>query len=66
MTVQKASVLQEVSRLKDSSGTLNAAVNEINASAKKISETGSALTDISVEMNRSIQKIGDEIDQLKV
>ena len=58
--------MQEVSKLKDASGNLNNSVGEINMSAKKIVETGAMLTDISVEMNRSIQKIGEEIDQFKV
>ncbi|MBR4600892.1 MAG: methyl-accepting chemotaxis protein, partial [Treponema sp.] len=66
MSAGSQQILQEVSLLKDSSGSLNSSVGQINDSAMRISETGSTLNDISVEMNRSIQKIGEEIDQFKV
>lgn len=66
MSAGSQQILQEVAHLKESSGTLNISVAGINESSLRIGETGSALMDISVEMNHSIGQIGAEIDLFRV
>ena len=41
-------------------------MDEMGAGARKINETGSALSAISAQVQDSIEKIGKQIDQFKV
>jgi len=41
-------------------------MDEISIGAKRINETGSTLGSIALEVNASIDKIGDQVDLFKV
>ena len=41
-------------------------MEEMAVGARKINETGAALTEVSGLMNESIGKIGEQVDQFKV
>jgi len=59
-------ILEEVSTLKMSSDSMQASMDLMSNGARKITETGDALTGIASKLKDSIIRIGEEIDQFKV
>ena len=45
---------------------MKASMEEMAVGAKKINETGAALSEIAEKMKNSIEQIGTQIDQFKV
>ena len=41
-------------------------MEEMSAGATKINETGAALSSLAKDMDESIRKIGEQVDQFKV
>ena len=60
------SILQEIGRLQDFTATMKSGMEEMSIGAEKINETGSVLQSISNQVQESIKKIGNQIDQFKV
>ncbi len=59
-------ILAGVQNLQDGSGEMKSRMDQMSASASKISETGNALDRISEKLKESISDIGSEINQFKV
>ena len=59
-------ILKEIRILQDATGNMKAGMDEMKVGATKINETGVALTNISKDMEDSINKIGSQVDQFKV
>lgn len=59
-------ILQEVNNLQNETMSMKNGMEEMNIVAKKINETGIALKSLVVEMDTSIEKIGEQIDQFKI
>jgi len=59
-------ILSEIKLLQDATYSIKDGMSEMSDSARKINETGSALLDISNNMESSINKIGEQVDQFKV
>jgi len=66
MSEGNKAILEEVRNLQDATGVTKTIMEEMSDSARKIDETGIALTDISNKMRESIAKIGNQINQFKV
>ena len=65
MSSESKSILSEVQRLESATQSLKAGMGEMTMGAQKISETGSALSSLSDEMEKSISSIGTQLDQFK-
>ena len=52
--------------LKETSLQMRQSMEEMSIGARKINETGAALTEVAGQMNNSISKIGEQVDQFKV
>ena len=59
-------ILQEVKQLQNATMAMTQSMEEMSIGARKINETGSALSDVSSQINDSIAKIGTQVDQFKV
>ena len=59
-------ILREVQLLQNSSMSMAQSMEEMAIGARKINETGSALSGIAGKMSESISDIGSQIDQFKV
>ena len=59
-------ILHEVQKLQNATLKIKDSVGEMGIGARKINETGAALSEISGVMNDSISKIGNEIDLFRV
>ena len=59
-------ILHEVQKLQNATLKIKDSVGEMGIGARKINETGVALSEISGVMNDSISKIGNEIDLFRV
>lgn len=66
MQEKNKSILEEIRNLQDATFSIKDGMAEMSIGTKKINETGTALSDISKQMQISIQKIGSEVDQFKV
>ncbi len=66
MTDENRHILSEINSLQEITATISSSMEEMNNGALKISETGTALSNISEDMGNAIKRIGDEIDQFKV
>ncbi|MBR6154469.1 MAG: HAMP domain-containing protein [Treponema sp.] len=66
MSAGNSAILDEIQRLQDTSITMKNSMNEMSTSARKINETGVALSTISNKVKDSIKKIGSQIDLFKV
>ncbi|MCR5762056.1 MAG: HAMP domain-containing protein [Treponema sp.] len=60
------SILLEIGRLQDFTSTMKSGMDEMAIGAEKINETGSVLQSIANQVQDSIKKIGNQIDQFKV
>ena len=59
-------ILKEVQQLQNATMAMTASMEEMAVGARKINETGAALSDVSNQINDSIGKIGEQVDQFKV
>jgi methyl-accepting chemotaxis protein len=59
-------ILKEVQTLQDAANTMSQSMEEMAIGAKKINETGTALSEVSDHINASIDKIGEQVDKFKV
>ncbi len=59
-------IINEIKKLQDSTFAMKDQMTLMNSGATKISETGTALSEISDQMASSIMKIGDQVDKFKV
>jgi len=66
MSAGNRAILEEVKNLQEATVSMKDSMAEMKAGAKKISETGTALTDISNKVKESIQSMGGQIDQFKI
>lgn len=59
-------ILNEIKTLQNSTLSMKQGMSEMSAGARKINETGNALSGISNLMAQSIKKLGNEVDLFKV
>ncbi|MBO6219713.1 MAG: methyl-accepting chemotaxis protein [Treponema sp.] len=59
-------ILEEVQNLQSATLEMKGSMDEMSNGARKINETGSALADISGQVQNAISKIGGQIDLFKV
>ena len=59
-------ILKEVQLLQNAALTMSQSMEEMSIGARKINETGVALTEVSTQINSSIDKIGTQVDTFKV
>ncbi|MBQ8013612.1 MAG: HAMP domain-containing protein [Treponema sp.] len=59
-------ILKEVQMLQNAALAMSQSMEEMAVGARKINETGAALSDVSGKINDSIGKIGEQVDQFKV
>ena len=59
-------ILKEVQTLQDAAMSMSQSMEEMSIGAKNINETGAALSEVSDQINNSIDKIGVQVDQFKV
>jgi len=52
--------------LQDATLSMKTGMDEMSIGAQKINETGAMLSDFSSRMERSINDIGEQIDQFKI
>ncbi|MCQ2242212.1 methyl-accepting chemotaxis protein [Treponema sp.] len=66
MSVGNKAILEEIKNLQDSTGAMEDCMKKMETGASTINATGSALNDISKEMQNNILKIGTQINQFTV
>ena len=66
MAVGNRAILDEVRNLQDATFSMKTGMEEMSAGATKINETGAALSSLAKDMDESIRKIGEQVDQFKV
>ncbi|MCR4630715.1 MAG: HAMP domain-containing protein [Treponema sp.] len=66
MSEGNKAILAEIKNLQDATLSMKQGMDEISIGAKRINETGSTLGSIALEVNASIDKIGDQVDLFKV
>ena len=65
MFQKNGSIMDEMSSLQDSTKTMQSSMNEMASGARKISDTGNALSGVSSDVTRAIVKIGEQIDRFR-
>ena len=65
MTSESQMIANEINTLQEKAADMKNGMDEMSASAKKIEETGAALSDISEIVEKSIVEIGKQIDQFE-
>lgn len=66
MSEGNKAILQEIKLLQDTTLNMRQGMEEMGIGAKKINETGASLSGLSEQVETSILKIGQQIDQFKV
>ncbi len=59
-------ILKEVQILQNTAMAMSQSMEEMAVGARKINETGAALSEVSSQINGSIAKIGEQVDKFKV
>ena len=59
-------ILKEVQMLQNAAMAMSQSMEEMAIGARKINETGAALSEVSGQINDSIGKIGEQVDKFKV
>ena len=59
-------ILKEVQQLQNAAMAMSQSMEEMAVGARKINETGAALSEVSGQINSSIGKIGEQVDKFKV
>ena len=65
MSLRNEKILAEMRELQNATGTMQDSMNVMADGARKINETGNALSSISTDVQGAIGKIGDQIDRFK-
>ena len=65
MTSESQMIANEINTLQEKAADMKNGMDEMSASAKKIEETGAALSNISEIVEKSIVEIGKQIDQFE-
>ena len=65
MSVRNERIMQEMHSLQDSTKRMESSMDDMAQGARKINETGSALSGISSDVQDAINKIGNQIDRFK-
>ena len=58
--------MNEVQQLQNAALAMSQSMDEMAVGARKINETGAALSEVSNQINNSIGKIGEQVDKFKV
>ena len=66
MSEGNKAILAEIKQLQDASISMKQGMDEMAEGAQKINETGSMLGTITQEVDKSIRKIGEQVDLFKV
>ena len=66
MENKNATILNEMSSLREASALMQEGMNEMSASARNVEESGGKLLGISQDVHAAINKIGSQIDLFKV
>ena len=66
MAEKSAHIMNEMNSLRDATGSMMQSMDEMAAGARKINETGAALSEISHNVQKSINKIGGQLDLFNV
>lgn len=66
MTTGSDAILKEVENLERSSGGIKSGMDEMRLGAKKINDTGAALTSLTTDLDGAMSKIGKELKQFKI
>jgi methyl-accepting chemotaxis protein len=66
MSAGNKQILGEIKKLQDSTMIMKSSMDQMFTSARRIDETGKALTEISANVEQTISQIGTQIDQFKV
>ena len=66
MNEQNKNILDEVQRLKDTTGVMNQKISAMEQDIGHISDSGKSLTEISNIMSDPIKHIGNRIDEFQV
>ncbi len=66
MTSSSQTIMRDVGTLQGETATIKQSMYEMGESARKINDAGSALSDISSVMSKSIDEIGSHVDQFTV
>ena len=66
MSSKNEKIMREMQSLQEATSNMQVSMDEMSQGARKINETGTALGDISHKVQKSIEKIGSEIDLFKV
>ena len=65
MSLRNERILSEMNNLQDATTSIQSNMNEMAVGAKQINETGTALAEVSGNVQYSIIKIGNQIDRFK-
>ena len=66
MSEGNAAILKEIQNLQSSTTELKQSMDQMEAGAESIRQTGTALSEISSQMEASINEIGGQVDQFQV
>ena len=66
MSGRNEQIVRDMGILSESTDMMNTSMDEMAVGARKINETGATLSEISVQVRNSIQKIGAQVDLFKV
>ena len=66
MTKESNRIIHEIGKLNDETESMRGDMEQMNISAEKIKETGSTLLEVSTALEKSINRIGRQVDQFEV
>ena len=66
MSEGNAAILKEIQNLQASTTELKQSMDQMEAGAESIRQTGTTLSEISSQMEASIKEIGGQVDQFQV
>ena len=66
MSAGNQAILDEIKLLQEATEAMKNSTDEMSTGARKINDTGAALSDIADQVKGSIDKIGSQIDLFKV
>ena len=59
-------ILAEVQHLQDTTGIMKSSMDDMHDGAQRITEVGTALSDITQHIEDSIERMGNQVDMFKV
>ena len=66
MARQSESIVNDMTSLRDSTGAMNASMDEMMLGARQINENSSTMSDVAGHVKGAIEKIGSQIDLFSV